>query len=71
VYTTQDLKVVFDYNTKAKIFRVTDEKRVQWNLRNMDKDYLNTNLSAGLVHAEDFAALKKQVRKELVSQGQL
>ena len=71
MYTTQDLKVVFDYNTKAKIFRVIDAKRVQWNLRNMDKDYLNTNLSVSLVYAEDFAALKKQVRKELASQGQL
>ena len=71
MYTAQDLKIVFDYNKKANIFRVTDTKRVQWDLRNMDKDFLNANLSCGLVYAEDLAELKKQVRKELVAQGQL
>ena len=71
MYTAQDLKIVFDYNKKANIFRVTDTKRVQWDLRNMDKDFLNANLSCGLVCAEDLAELKKQVRKELVAQGQL
>lgn len=71
MYTKQDLKVVFEYNEKSNMFRITDAKRVQWYLRRMDKEYLNANLSAGLVYAEDFAALKKQVRKELVEQGKL
>lgn len=71
MYTQADLNVVFNYNKTAKIFRVVDNKRVLWDLRNCDKTYLNSNLSAGLQVAEDLAMLKKQVRKALLAQGQI
>ena len=65
-YTKQDLETVIEYNKTANIFRITETKRVQWDLRNMHRVFLDQNLSKGLKTADDFAELKKLVRKELI-----
>jgi hypothetical protein len=66
-YTADDIATVVQYNASAKIFRITDSGRVQWDLRNQDVQYLNSALSKRIDTAEDFAALKKQVRKQIVA----
>lgn len=69
MFTANDIKTVFAYNANANIFRVTPAKRVSWRLLNIDVATLNKQLSKPLVYAEDFAALKKQVRAQLKLQG--
>ena len=66
MYTAQQIAAVINYNKSNNIFRIAN-KRVLWDLRNMDVANLQ---QAGVVlqYAEDFAALKKQVRNELVAQ---
>ena len=71
MFTKNDVALVLAYNVKAKMFYVSSAKRVQWSMLNKDKTYLQSVLSKELVYAEDFALLKKQVRAELVAQGQL
>ena len=68
MFTTSDIAAVFAYNKTANIFRVSETKRVLWDVRNMHKQYLNTVLSRPLQYAEEFAQLKKQVRAELKKQ---
>jgi hypothetical protein len=65
-YTKQDVEIVIEYNKTANIFRITETKRVQWDLRNMHRVFLDQKLSKGLKSADDFAELKKLVRKELI-----
>lgn len=69
MFTTSDIKAVFAYNKTANIFRVTDTKRVLWDVRNMHKQHLNTILSSPLQTADQFAKLKKQVRAVLKQQN--
>ena len=69
MFTTDDIKEVFNYNQRSLIFRVTDSKRVVWTVNNGDKQYLNQTLSQPVQTAEDFAQLKKQVKNELKAQG--
>ena len=70
MYTAQQIAAVVAYNTKANIFRISKTKRVLWDLRNMVVANLQ-QLGVVLKYAEDFAALKKQVRKQLVAEKQL
>jgi hypothetical protein len=69
MFTASDIDTVFAYNSTAGIFRVTETKRVLWDVRNMHKQHLNTVLSRPVVYAEDFAQLKKQVRNVLKQRG--
>lgn len=69
-YTQQQIATVIAYNAKHKIFRISNNKRVLWDLCNGDVVNLK---QAGIIitYAEDFAQLKKQVRKQLVADKQL
>lgn len=68
MYTPADIAAVIAYNAAANIFNITDNKRVVWHINNGNKQHLQTILSKRLVYAEDFAALKKQVRVALKQQ---
>ena len=67
MYTAQQIAAVINYNKNNNIFRITTKKRVVWDLRNIDVANLQ---QAGVVlkYAEDFAALKRAVRNELIAQ---
>jgi hypothetical protein len=70
-YTQQQIDAVFAYNANVqKIFRVSDSKRVLWDLCNGDVTGLR---EAGVIiaYAEHLAQLKKQVRQRLVADKQL
>lgn len=67
MYTAQQIATVINYNKNNNIFRITTKKRVVWDLRNIDVANLQ-QVGVVIKYAEDFAALKKQVRAELVAQ---
>jgi len=74
MYTKQDLDLVFDYNTKrigGPVFYVSPKGRVQWDIRNMDKDFFNQNLSRAVQTKQDLDQLKKQVKQEMQVSGML
>ena len=68
MYTEQQVQAVIAYNAKHNIFRRTAAGRIVWDLRNMDVANLR-QLGVELVYAEDFAALKQQVKKTLQAVG--
>ena len=70
MYTAQQIAAVINYNAAANIFRISNTKRVLWDVRNKDVANLQ-QLGVVLKYAEDFAALKRAVRSELVAQKQL
>ena len=63
MFTTSDIAAVFAYNKTANIFRITETKRVQWDVRNMHKQHLNTILSSPLQTADQFAQLKQALQQ--------
>jgi len=68
MYTLQQVQAVIAYNAKNNIFRRTPAGRIVWDLRNMDVDNLR-KLGVDIVYAEDYAALKQQVKKTLQAVG--
>ena len=71
MYTKQDLDLVFDYNKNHGVFYVSPKGRVQWDIRNMDKDFFNQNLSRAVQTKQDLDQLKKQVKQEMQVRGML
>jgi hypothetical protein len=69
-YTQDQIATVIAYNTQHNIFRISDSKRVLWDLRNDDVANLR-QAGISISYAEDFAQLKKQVRQQLVADKQL
>jgi hypothetical protein len=69
-YTQDQIDAVIAYNTQHNIFRISDSKRVLWDLRNDDVANLR-QAGISISYAEDFAQLKKQVRQQLVADKQL
>jgi hypothetical protein len=69
IYTKQDLDTVFNYNKTNTIIRVTEGGRTLWDIRNMDKDFLNQNLSHPVQTKQDLDQLKKQVKMEMSIRG--
>lgn len=67
MFTAQQIDTVIDYNKTANIFRINDDKRVTWDVRNGDVANLQ-QLGVEVKYAEDFAKLKKQVRAVLKQQ---
>lgn len=65
IYTKQDLDTVFNYNKTNAIIRVNAKGRTLWDIRNMDKDFLNQNLSRPVQTKQDLEQLKKQVKMEM------
>lgn len=69
IYTKQDLDTVFNYNKTNTIIRVTEGGRTLWDIRNIDKDFLNQNLSHPVQTKQDLDQLKKQVKMEMSIRG--
>jgi len=66
MYTAQQIDAVINYNASADIFYITENKRVIWDMRNGDVEKLK-QAGVAINYAEEFAKLKKQVRKKLVA----
>lgn len=70
-YTKQDLNNVFNYNKSRPVplFHVSARGRMVWDIRNMDKDFFNQNLSRPVQTLQDLTQLKNQVKKEMEKRG--
>lgn len=70
MYTAQQIATVINYNSTGRIFSITANKRVMWDVRNGDIAKLQQQ---GVVinTQQQFNTLKKQVRAALVAEKQL
>ncbi len=68
-YTKQQIEAVIAYNATNNIFKVTN-KRVTWDVRRIDVTNLQ-QVGVAIITTDDFAMLKKQVRKQLVASNAL
>ena len=66
-FTAADIAAVIEHNKTAGMFYTTSSGRTQWYLRNMHVTQLNQMLSRPLQTADDFAQLKRQVRKQIAN----
>lgn len=66
MYTAQQIDTVIAYNNKSKIFYTTPKGTIRWDMRNGDVAELAA-LGVPITYAEEFAQLKKQVKKVLQS----
>jgi hypothetical protein len=68
MYTTEQIETVIKYNQIREVFRITERRRVVWNMLYGNVSDLDA-FGIKIVTAEDFSQLKKQVRAELMSRN--